>query len=70
MRHLLCSSTPVREDKESTRCLLILRLMQVGVARFSGFVALLASRFAEKGEGVGLYWIFVGLLNCGLMGFW
>ena len=35
-----------------------------------GFVALLVSRFAEEGEGVGLYWIFVGLLNCGLMGFW
>ena len=70
LRHLLGSSTPLREDKESTLCLLISRLMRNGVARFFGFVALLVSRFVGEGEGVGLYWIFVGLLNCGLMGFW
>lgn len=32
LRHLLCSGTPVRDDKESTRCLLISRLMRAGVA--------------------------------------
>ena len=48
LRHLLCSSTPVWEDKESTRCLLISRLMRVEIAGFFGFVPLLVSRLLKK----------------------
>ena len=65
LRHLLCSSMPVREDKENTRCLMVSPLMRVGVSPFSGFVALLASHFSKRRRRTwaGLYWIFVGLLN-------